>query len=276
MKDFTSIAEPSPFLALETATRVCSVAWVERSSGIWQIQEESEITGDLTHEKLLPRLLDRLIKPSGRDLSNLKFITVSQGPGSYTGLRVGISYAKGLATALNLKIAPISTLDTLAGVIGKRVASEKFPTSNLKVLPTLSARRGEVWGKEFYIQAQDKVIRSDTPVRLYKWEDLLKKLEEGFIIGGEGLETLWERNIGNKPLQISEQGLLITFSEEESNPKVYFLSSGGIIRNLFPTAGALGERVLILITEGALELMEPEMVQPDYGCDFEPAFKVKG
>ena len=119
-------------LAVDTATKSCSVAVTENETVLGEITKVSE----QTHSKHLLEMVHAVIQEAGLTLSDLEGFAVTRGPGSFTGLRIGISSVKGLALALNRPVVGISSLQTLAQQIK--------PTSHL-VCPLIDARKGEVY-----------------------------------------------------------------------------------------------------------------------------------
>lgn len=101
----------------------------------------SEITEAGAHAERLMSLIDEALDSAGIRYQNLDAIAVSEGPGSYTGLRIGVSTAKGLAFGLNKPLIGINTLQALASAI---LAEE----SDL-IIPVLDARRMEVYREVF-------------------------------------------------------------------------------------------------------------------------------
>ena len=97
-------------LAIETATRVCSVALVDGE----QIAGESLLYGRQKHSENLLALIDALFDTTQLSPRSLDLIAVSVGPGSFTGLRVGISTAQGLAFSLGIQMVPVATLEVIA------------------------------------------------------------------------------------------------------------------------------------------------------------------
>lgn len=97
-------------LCIETATEVCSVALSK--NGVVLALEEEEVTRD--HAKLLTSMIQRVMAAAKIPLKQIQAIAVSAGPGSYTGLRVGVSTAKGLGLGLGVPLIAIDTLEALA------------------------------------------------------------------------------------------------------------------------------------------------------------------
>lgn len=107
-------------LGIDTSTSNCSVGLVENGR---TIGEESTIDKNSASENLL-FLIDNLIKGNGIEFDNINAIAVSIGPGSYTGLRIGLSTAKGLAFPKKIPIIPIPTLTVLENIARNKWKSE--------------------------------------------------------------------------------------------------------------------------------------------------------
>lgn len=128
----------SLILSLETSTDKCSVA-LHDSGRLISLEEWDEKGG---HAKKLPILIDEVMRKSNHQLDDLLAIAVSEGPGSYTGLRIGVSTAKGLAYALDLPLIAVNTLQSLAIQF-----SGKFEKS--AIIAHMDARRMEVYAQPF-------------------------------------------------------------------------------------------------------------------------------
>jgi tRNA threonylcarbamoyladenosine biosynthesis protein TsaB len=128
-------------LCIETATSLCSVALCDRS-GIIDLKENAE---GRSHASLLTIFIDELLKARGIGTQDLDAVAVSKGPGSYTGLRIGVSVAKGIAYASSIPLIGVdTTLSMFMGFI--RVAKEKLVLSGSDLFcPALDARRMEVY-----------------------------------------------------------------------------------------------------------------------------------
>lgn len=122
-------------LSLETSAKVCSVAL--HSSG--QLITSAEVHVEQSHATRLAPLIDDLIKFSKIEFRQIQAIAVSSGPGSYTGLRIGVSLAKGLCFALKVPLIAINTLELLAYQMSKEVDSDVL------LCPMIDARRMEVY-----------------------------------------------------------------------------------------------------------------------------------
>jgi len=124
-------------LHIETATHICSVAISKNGQLLDSI---SEISDGYIHGEKLTGFIDELLKRNNIEYKSLSAISVSAGPGSYTGLRIGISTAKGLCFGLNIPIISISSIQSL-----HEIAHNKYPEKSIAVL--LDARRMEVYSE---------------------------------------------------------------------------------------------------------------------------------
>jgi tRNA threonylcarbamoyladenosine biosynthesis protein TsaB len=126
-------------LCLETATNLCSVALCD-SAGVVSIRE-SDATK--SHASMLTVFIDELLRAKGIKAADLEAVAVSKGPGSYTGLRIGVSVAKGIAYGASIPLIGIeTTLSMFWGIKENRaIVSDK----NTLFCPMLDARRMEVY-----------------------------------------------------------------------------------------------------------------------------------
>ncbi|WP_396147971.1 tRNA (adenosine(37)-N6)-threonylcarbamoyltransferase complex dimerization subunit type 1 TsaB [Flavobacterium sp.] len=124
-------------LNIETATKNCSVA-LSKDGKTLAIREIAE--QNFSHAEKLHVFIEELLLETNVTLKEVKAIAVSQGPGSYTGLRIGVSAAKGLCYALSIPLIAIDTLEILA---------RKINISNGTILPMIDARRLEVYSAFF-------------------------------------------------------------------------------------------------------------------------------
>lgn len=128
-------------LCIETATPVCSAALVA-DGRVLSFRETSEPNA---HSKSLTLFLQSMLEETGKHIQDLNAIAVSMGPGSYTGLRIGVSTAKGLAYAADLPVIGIDTLDAMS-----IAASEVCKDSDIDYfVPMIDARRMEVYAAVF-------------------------------------------------------------------------------------------------------------------------------
>jgi tRNA threonylcarbamoyladenosine biosynthesis protein TsaB len=124
-------------LQLETATTSCSVALALDGKTI-AFKELNERNAHASHMTLF---IQDVLKEAGKTMEELEAVAVSSGPGSYTGLRIGISTAKGLCYALNI---PLIGIDTLSAMAAGQISTGSFGDKAL-YCPMIDARRMEVY-----------------------------------------------------------------------------------------------------------------------------------
>jgi tRNA threonylcarbamoyladenosine biosynthesis protein TsaB len=124
-------------LNIETATKNCSVSLA--SNGTTIVCKEIAELG-YSHAEKLHLFIEEVLSESGVLFSDLKAIAVSQGPGSYTGLRIGVSAAKGLSYALQIPLIAVDTLKSLA---------QQVTVKDGLIVPMIDARRMEVYSAIF-------------------------------------------------------------------------------------------------------------------------------
>lgn len=134
-----SRAEKIYILHLETATRVCSVA-LSLNGEIRQLREIRE--DGYAHGEKLTLLIEEALQLENITASAVSAVSVSSGPGSYTGLRIGVSTAKGLCYALTI---PLIAVDSLRCI--RQLAAAKYPGTN--IIPMIDARRMEVFSAAY-------------------------------------------------------------------------------------------------------------------------------
>jgi tRNA threonylcarbamoyladenosine biosynthesis protein TsaB len=157
-------------LNIETATKNCSVSIAEDG----QTKVLKEYAGEgYAHAEKLHVFIEEAAKEAGIQLSELSAVAVSMGPGSYTGLRIGVSAAKGLCYALNLPLIAVDTLELLAHKIS--------PESGV-IIPLIDARRMEAYTAVF--SADYKRVR-DTRAEIIT-EDAFAEYEGPLHLVGDG------------------------------------------------------------------------------------------
>ncbi|WP_420385591.1 tRNA (adenosine(37)-N6)-threonylcarbamoyltransferase complex dimerization subunit type 1 TsaB [Roseivirga sp.] len=165
----------SLILSIETATTVCSVALTDGQ----QIVARKKLYTDKSHANQLTLLVTEMMKEAGLVLADLKAVAISEGPGSYTGLRIGISTAKGLCYALNIPLIGISTL--------KAMAHEVNATMNEAgglLCPMIDARRMEVYTALYSPEMTEVMAPHPKILDESSFEETLK--ESGVLFFGNG------------------------------------------------------------------------------------------
>jgi tRNA threonylcarbamoyladenosine biosynthesis protein TsaB len=122
-------------LSIDTSTRACSVALHQDSV----LLTSSELFAEKSHSGMLTTLIDNTLKVASVSYQDLDAIAVAKGPGSYTGLRIGVSTAKGLCFALDKPLLGINTLEAMAWQVNDFVVESHL------LCPMIDARRMEVY-----------------------------------------------------------------------------------------------------------------------------------
>jgi len=162
-------------LLLDTSTDVCSLALSTHFNLISSISDE---TMERKHAALLPLLIDDLLVKSKITLDQVSAVAYSQGPGSYTGLRVGLSSAKAICMAANVPLIAVSTLAGLAHSV-QDTSSYDF------IVPMIDAGRNEVYHAVY--DAHYNEVHSPSPLLLEESSvDVYQKHGSRIIIVGDG------------------------------------------------------------------------------------------
>lgn len=168
-------------LNIETGTEICSVALAKDAS----ILAYRENTEGNTHSSLLTVMIKEIYDELGMAMSLTDAVSISKGPGSYTGLRVGTSTAKGICFALDLPLLAIDSLQALA--YGMHLESDEEGI----YLPMIDARRMEVYTNMYDEELNPLGEVSPKIIESTSYESLLKSGER-LILGGNGAEKCKE------------------------------------------------------------------------------------
>ena len=184
-------------LGIETATSIASVAIVNADQVIREL--EQPMRG--SHARTLLPLIDAALVAAQLELGGLDLIAVSIGPGTFTGLRIGLSVAKGLALATGLPVVGVPTLEAYAHRAGVRPGL---------LCPVLDARKGEVYGAAFQFGAHRAGTANAEPTALQcviapaaiapnRFAASLQ--QQPCTLFGDGVDAyaeLWRRELGNE------------------------------------------------------------------------------
>lgn len=167
-------------LALESSATACSVALCRDGELVAQSFQNS----GLTHSRTLLPMVHDLLKNCGESLDKVDVIAVAAGPGSFTGLRIGVATAKGLAWGEDKDCAPCSTLESMA-----------WPLAHMEgelIVCAMDARRGQVYNALFL--AEGDKLRRLSPDRAISLEELgeeLKNYNNSKIVVGDGAKLCY-------------------------------------------------------------------------------------
>lgn len=160
-------------LCIETATTNCSVALGE-NGGLVSLRED--YNNKYSHAEKLHVYIKELLEEKGWGISDLDAVAVSKGPGSYTGLRIGVSAAKGLCFAHDLPLISIPTLTSLASQIKEEALDY--------IVAMLDARRMEVYTAGFSSKMEEVFGTKAEILNESSFSDLLNRGKVGFIGNG--------------------------------------------------------------------------------------------
>lgn len=173
-------------LSMDTSAVTASVALLENSSVIGSF----DIHNKLTHsEKLLP-MIDNLLTNAGYTVDDIGLIGVSVGPGSFTGVRIGVSTAKGLALPNNIPIVAVSALEALAENFSFLT---EMSFDKVIIAPSMDARRNELYNALFSYDG--KLVSRLTEDRPITCDELFVELEKyglPVLINGDGAKKLFD------------------------------------------------------------------------------------
>ena len=169
-----SLAASPPFamltLGLDTSGDVCAVALLDGDAALFR----AEIAVARAHGRRLAPLIGQAFEHAGRDLSGLGLVAVANGPGSFTGLRIGMSTAKGLALATGAAFVGVPTLAALASTA----------SASGTVVAVLPSRRGEVYAGAY------REGREVLPPAALAVDEVGGWLPRPCVVGGPGADRL--------------------------------------------------------------------------------------
>ena len=169
-------------LALETSTTVCSIALFKGQ----QLLGASELQIEKSHSSHITVMISQLVENCGATLQELSAVAISGGPGSYTGLRIGTSTAKGLCYSLDIPLLEVSTLYGLAAQV---IQATPRPERYL-FCPMLDARRMEVY--TCLLDSQLQEVSSIAPIVLDEHTFGNKLAAQPVIFFGSGAQKFKE------------------------------------------------------------------------------------
>ena len=161
-------------LAFETTAKAGSVALLEDGK---LLAESYQNTG-LTHSQTLMVLAEDMLKAASKPMADVNAVAVAEGPGSFTGVRIGVAAAKGLAWGAELPCYGVSTLESMALTLG---AYQGY------VCPVMDARRNQVYNALFYVNSglMDRVCE-DRAISLAELKTELEHLDGPIFLVGDG------------------------------------------------------------------------------------------
>ena len=168
-------------LALESSAKSASVCITEDTRLIAQYFQCS----GLTHSKTLLKMAEDMLKSLDMQVSDADMIAAAHGPGSFTGIRIGVAAAKGLAWGADLAVCGVSTLEAMAH--GAKYCTDKI------ICPVMDARRAQVYNAKFEIT--DGAVQRLCPDRAISIQQLISEAagdEKEYFLIGDGAELCAE------------------------------------------------------------------------------------
>lgn len=158
-------------LAVDTATKSCSVAITEKHT----VLEEITAVHEQTHSKHLLEMIHAVLQSTGLGMSSLDGFAVTRGPGSFTGLRIGISSIKGLALAVNKPVVGISSLEALA---------QQSTSATDFIYALIDARKGQVYAAVYRLTPEG--LNQENDEMVLSPDELLEDIDKPCIFVGSG------------------------------------------------------------------------------------------
>jgi tRNA threonylcarbamoyladenosine biosynthesis protein TsaB len=180
-------ADAGPALGIDTGTPIASLGVISRGQvrAVLARPVQSHCAG-------LPAAVNEALEAAELMLDDLAMIAVAIGPGSFTGLRVGLSYAKGLAMARGLPIVGVSTLDAMA-----LCALGSQPRDGATICPIIDARRGEVYAALYRLMG-DAIERTSDDVAMPLAELARKVAGEVIFVGESKIDEACSLAVANR------------------------------------------------------------------------------
>ena len=182
-------------LALESSATACSVALTRDGELIAHAYQHS----GLTHSRTLLPMVNNVLTSCAESMEHVDVVAVAAGPGSFTGLRIGVATAKGLAWAGDKDCAPCSTLESMA-----------WPLAHMEgkvIVCAMDARRSQVYNAIFLAKdGKLERLSEDRAISLADLAQELKNIENEKIVVGDGAKLCY--NV------VSEMGIALTLAPE--------------------------------------------------------------
>ena len=168
-------------LAIDTSGPVCGVAVMKDGAIVY----EASAINRMTHSVNLLPMIDAACQSAGLTVAELDRIAVVSGPGSFTGVRIGVSTVKGLAHAHNTPCVAVDALETMAAGAGEFAGV---------ICPIQDARAGQVYGAAFRGGAQRPLrLMADTPLKLEEYVATIREFGDRFLFLGDGMPVHREK-----------------------------------------------------------------------------------
>ena len=174
-------------LAFETSAKAGSVALFEGD----KLLSEQYLNSGMTHSQTLLSMAESVLSQCGKTARDVEAVAVANGPGSFTGVRIGVAAAKGFAWGREIPIYGVSTLESMARGLG---------IYDGYICPVMDARRAQVYNALFYVnQGVLSRVTEDRAIALSDLEKELKNLEKPIFLVGDGSNLCYNTLIEGVP-----------------------------------------------------------------------------
>lgn len=160
-------------LGVESSATAASVAIYSDGKILSQVQSN---TG-LTHSQTLLPMVEAVLSLTNSTLKDMDYIAVSNGPGSFTGVRIGVSAVKGMAQPLNLKCVEVSTLETIA---------KPLENAGCYAVAVMDARCNQVYTAQFDCENGFNRVTADEAITIDELAETLKEIDKPIVLIGDG------------------------------------------------------------------------------------------
>lgn len=185
-----TVEQQQPILAVDTATSCSTVALTAGTRAEGRVLGSVSLSSNITHSRRLLGAIDRLLAETGCEKQDVSGYAVGLGPGSFTGLRIGMATVKGLAAAAGKPLYGVSTLDILA--------ANCYDTR--QICAVLDARKKEVYAAFYRMLDHHRPPVQEKEVAAYTPEALAEAITEPTLMVGDGLAVygrLWQERLGD-------------------------------------------------------------------------------
>lgn len=180
-------------LAIDSATQILSIALHDGQA----LRAEWSLDAGRQHSALLAPMIQQIMRQANVDRADLQALAVAVGPGSYTGVRIGVALAKGMAAVSDLPLVPLTTLEIVLGAH----APSRYTWPLIATAP--AGRSRVIWAK-YAPEGDTWVLRR--PAAISTWEDLLSACQPPVTISGEitdaGLQAINAAQVAGAPIEL--------------------------------------------------------------------------
>lgn len=184
-----SLEAPPLILAVDTATKCCSVSLTRGGIGDGEVVATVSVNNSITHSRKLLSAIDSILSDTQTSWQEIGGLGIGLGPGSFTGLRIGMATIKGIAAATQIPLYGVSTLDMLAS----SCSTEKL------VCAVIDARKKEVYAG-LYKKSPANLMERVSEIVAAPPENLAEQITEPVLLVGDGVATYrqqWQNYLGD-------------------------------------------------------------------------------